>query len=95
MSDIESLEGRITAALDRISAGAERLAALEPAPVAADGAPSEDLAAQVAQLTARLDEERTANAQLEERVKLLKERQDGKLAELEANVEAGRGRSAR
>lgn len=88
MNDIADLESRITTALDRIKRG------LEAAPAAA--APATGASeAEVGALNAKLEEERTANAQLEERVKLLKERQDGKLAELESSVEAGRGRSAR
>lgn len=39
-------------------------------------------------LQARLAEEQTANAQLEERVKLLKERQDGKISDLERRIES-------
>ena len=89
MSEFSELETRITAALTRIKAG---LDASEPPASEAD-APASD--GQVEELTAQLDEERTANAQLEERVKLLKERQDGKVAELEGNVETGRARSAR
>lgn len=42
-------------------------------------------------LQARLAEEQTANAQLEERVKALKDRQDGKIAELEGRVSAHAG----
>lgn len=105
MSDIAQLEQRITSALDRIRRGIENLPAQSVAPsgseasirpTAAD-APPESAAtqAQVAELTARLDEEKTANAQLEERVRLLKQRQDGKLAELESNVDAGRTRASR
>lgn len=90
MSEIVEIETRLAAALARIKAGADGLAA--PA-APAEAAPVDD--GQVAALTAKLDEEKTANAQLEERVKLLKERQDGKLAELESNVEAGRARAAR
>ena len=93
MSELPELEARIAAALARIKVGLEGLdaPAEDPAPV------EEDAGAQatVAELTVKLDEERTANAQLEERVKLLKERQDGKLAELEASVEAARARAAR
>ena len=70
MSDIAALEGRITQALDRIRAGIERGAA--PA-AGGDGA----------DLHRQLDEERTANAQLEERVRALKARQDGRIADLE------------
>lgn len=53
------------------------------------------LNAQVEEVTGLLNEERAVNAQLQERVVRLKERQDGKLAELAANMEAGRGRAAR
>ncbi len=75
MSEINALEGRITAALERISAGMSQVSS---APV------SDDAAA----LQTQLDEERTANAQLVERVKVLKDRQDTKIAELEARVSA-------
>lgn len=92
MSDITQLEARIGTALDRIKGG---LGSLSRTSAAAETVDNSALEAQVAELTQKLDEEQTANAQLEERVKLLKERQDGKLAELESNVEAGRGRSAR
>lgn len=50
---------------------------------------------EVAELRRQLDEERTANAQLEERVKTLKHRQDGKLNDLESAVAAGRKRAAK
>lgn len=95
MSELPQLETRIAAALDRLKHGLDGLSA-PVAPVA----PVDDIdhsanAEKLATLSAQLDEEQTANAQLEERVKLLKERQDGKLAELESNVDAGRSRSAR
>lgn len=62
MSELEELQGRIAAAMERIGAG---LGALEAAqPEGAEGA-GEDLAQ-------ALDEERIANAQLEERLKKLK-----------------------
>lgn len=75
MSDINTLEGRITAALERISTGVDAMGAA-PAAVGDNG------------LQTQLEEERTANAQLVERVKALKERQDTKIAELEARVSA-------
>lgn len=93
MSELSHLETRISAALDRIRQGLDGGAA-PAAPVEAP-APSAATDDQVAELKRKLDDEKTANAQLEERVKLLKERQDGKLAELESNVDAGRARSAR
>ena len=95
MSDFPQLETRITTALERIRSGLDGFAA---PPVVADAPAAVDTfetTAKVAELTAQLDEEKTANAQLEERVKLLKERQDGKMAELESNVDAGRARSSR
>lgn len=73
MSEINALESRLTAAIDRIRAGVDGLGS---------GASAETSTA----LEAQLSEERTANAQLEERVKALKERQDNKIAELEARV---------
>lgn len=75
MSDISTLESRITAALDRIRQGLDR-----PTP---DQAPDNEL--QVA-----LDEERASNAELEERVRILKERQDTQVASLTARVETQR-----
>lgn len=80
MSDIESLQGRITAALDRIGAGVAELSKAAPAPETTD---ADDVDA----LKAQLDEERTANSQLEERVRVLKDRQDGNIAKLETRVE--------
>ena len=76
MSDIAAFEGRITAALDRIRAGLDR----------ADGGSGGDAGA----LQAALDEERTANAQLVERVRALKDAQEGRIAELEARLQAQR-----
>ena len=75
MSEISALESRITAALDRIRHGVDGLGA-------ASAVSDTDA------LNAQLTEERTANAQLEERVKALKARQDTRIAELEARVEA-------
>ena len=91
MSELPELETRIMTALERIKAGI----ATQSAPAPVNDVDTSALEAQVAELTNKLDEEQTANAQLEQRVKLLKERQDGKLAELESNVDAGRARSSR
>jgi hypothetical protein len=66
-------DSRIAAALDRIRVGLNGLGA---APLAADGA-------SIAALRAELDDERAASAQLQERVRLLKERQDTRLLQLE------------
>jgi len=71
MSEIIAYQSRIAAALERIRSGVDGMSS--------GGAAD-------ASLQARLAEEQTANAQLEERVKALKVRQDGKIAELEERV---------
>ncbi len=77
MSQVEELERRITAALDRIARGVSALdAAAETAPPGAD--PEE-----LAQVKAALEDEKLASAQLEERIRALHEKQDARIAELE------------
>lgn len=71
MGEIAELEGRITAALDRLAEGLVRLAERGDA----DKALVEELAA-----------EREANAQLEERVRAIKERQETIVASLQDEV---------
>lgn len=78
MSQIDALESRITAALERIGAGLDGL----EMPVQQDTSHLDELET----LRAALDDERTANAQLEERVRAIKEKQDGRVASLEAEV---------
>lgn len=79
MTDISDLQARITAALDRIGTGIEALdKASETEPVDAG---------EVARLTEALEEERTANAQLEERVRSIRARQDSAVETLAAEVE--------
>ena len=78
MSDIEEYERRITAALDRIGK------ALEARPAAAG---DEGLAE-------ALEAERTANAQLEERVRAIKEKQETTVSALESTVEDLKGEVA-
>ncbi|MHA6323898.1 hypothetical protein [Roseivivax sp. CAU 1753] len=91
MSDIDELERRIAAALDRIATGVEGLggdASVEEAPPEAD-------AGALAALQAALDDERLANAQLEERVKAIRDKQEGQFASLRAEAdEARRGLAA-
>lgn len=93
MTEISDLESRLSAALDRIRSGVERLgiSAGEADAIAPDAADGPTLA----QVQARLAEERDANAQLEERVKALKARQDGRLAELEAQADGARIKMAK
>jgi len=81
MTDISDLQVRITAALDRIGSGLEALE--RPAAPAADSGDSEE----VARLTAAFEDERTANAQLEERVRAIKEKQDTAVEALAGEVE--------
>lgn len=77
MTDITDLQARITAALERIGAGLEGLS---------PGGGADD-SAEVARLTEALEVERTANAQLEERVRTIKEKQDSTVEVLAAEVE--------
>lgn len=86
MSDIVELERRLTAALDRIGLGVAQLSkgdTAEAAPAAAD-----DSGAKIAELEAKLAEERSVNAQLEERVKALKERQDAQVSDVAQAADA-------
>lgn len=84
MQDIAELERRITAAMERISRG---LAARAEAAVAAapDMAEAE---AEIARLTEALDEERMANAQLTERLRVLHDRLEAASAEAAGKAQA-------
>lgn len=77
MSDISQLQERIESAFGRIGNGLDALGArgrgVDPGEVAA--------------LQAALDEEKTANAQLEERVRAIHEKQESTLAQLSGEVE--------
>ena len=87
MSGLHEFDNRIAAALDRIRAG---LAGPAATPVAAAaGGTDADL---FARLRAELDEERMVNAQMEERVRLLKDRQESRIAHLEAALAEERAR---
>jgi len=66
MSDIDELQRRITAAMDRVAAGLDHLGANSGGDSAALGQ--------------ALEEEKLANAQLTERVRVLNQRQEGELA---------------
>ena len=86
MTEISELEGRISAALDRIRSG---VSALENKAVGSADAPvaaaSDD--DRVAQLEADLAAQKDVNAQLEERFKVLKSRQDSVIADLNSGAE--------
>ena len=74
MSDIDEMQRRIMAAMDRVAVGVEALAS-------GDGAT-------VDVLQRSLDEEKTVNAQLSERVRVLGERQAKALESMEARSKA-------
>ncbi|MGJ8623623.1 MAG: hypothetical protein ACSHW1_12670 [Yoonia sp.] len=74
MSDIGNLEGRITVALDRIRRGLDAQGSGVASP----------------ELQAELDRERASNAELVERVAILKDRQDTQVASLTKRVETQR-----
>lgn len=82
MSQIDELQARITAALDRIAAGLE-------------ARPTRAQAEEIAALKAQIEEERLANAQLQERVRVLHERlaaRESVLARLEGTQSETMGR---
>lgn len=82
MQEIAELEQRITAALERIGKGLERIGAAPraPQPATAGTAPAADAA-----LRAQLEEEKALTAQLQERLRMLKER-DSK-TDLQARID--------
>jgi chromosome segregation ATPase len=80
MSDIDELQRRITAALDRVAGGLDQLGAKSGGDTAA--------------LEQALDDEKLANAHLSERVRLLKQRQDDDLAEVKASATGANERMA-
>lgn len=85
MSDIDELRSRIEQAFYLIGEGLERL---QPVPE------RQIDPAEVDALKAEIAEERTVQAQLEERIRALKDKHDKRVAELEAAVAAERGRLA-
>ena len=80
MSEIDALQQRLTAAMDRIASGLDGL-----------GASAGD---ETAALQTALDDEKIANAQLTERVKKMGERQDSALAAAQAATDAAQSRVA-
>ncbi|MDR9394941.1 MAG: hypothetical protein RI571_11625 [Roseovarius sp.] len=81
MSDIDEFQRRITAALDRIGQGLETLR-------------PEGEADEADTLRQQLDDEKLANAQLEERVKALRQKHESRLAQAE-KAEAERAEAVR
>lgn len=86
MSELAELERRISAALERIGQGLDRLPT-EGVGGAAP-APAGDAADTIARLTEALEAEKAANAQLNERLKAIKERDQQTLHGMETQVEA-------
>lgn len=93
MSEIDEYGARIAAALDQISSGLLELSRPAPAPVPSPEAAPVDTSVEEA-LRAQLEEERSANAQLEARVEALGERQDTRIAALEKDLSTERARLA-
>ncbi len=79
MTDIDELQRRITAAMDRVATGLGQL----------NSAGGDSAGMQQA-----LDDEKTANAQLQERIKTLTARQETELAELRAQADEAKGQMA-
>lgn len=100
MQDILELERRMTAAMERITYGVERLASGSAgaglgavgAGAAGAEAASGDAAARIAHLTEALDEERMTNAQLNERLRVLRDKagqgSDEAVADLQTKLAA-------
>lgn len=80
MADYPELVSRISAALDRIGGGLDHLGPL------GDSTAAETSADEVRVLREALEAERNANAQLEERVLAIKEKQEKVVARLEEEV---------
>ena len=80
MSQIDELERRLTAALERIGSGVDALRSS-----ANEAAPAAD-AGELAELRTALEDEKLANAQLEERLKTIHRRNDARIAEMETEL---------
>lgn len=78
MTPLEDLERRIATAFDRIVQAAENTAPAVEAP---------DNSEELISLRQALEEERTANAQLEERVRSIREKQETQVVALQAQVD--------
>lgn len=80
MSDIDELQRRITNAMDRVAQGLDNI---NTGPAGPDP-----------EMQQALEDERTANAQLTERVRTLKATSENEMAALRAQLEEGAGRMA-
>lgn len=86
MSDVNEVLDRISSALYRTGAALETFARPVPGPAPEAGADGTVVA-----LTRALDDERTANAQLAERLRQVKNRHDARAAVLETGLAQNRG----
>lgn len=90
MSDIAEYERRISFALERIGRGVDALAArpvTAPEPVtAAPPQPDAESLAELARLREALEAERSANAQLSDRVRAIRDKQETTLSALERRL---------
>ena len=80
MSDIEELQRRITAAMDRVASGLDRLGPRDTGPDR--------------ETMAQLEEERAANAELTERLRTLKLRADAEAADRQSHLQEAQARIA-
>jgi chromosome segregation ATPase len=78
MSDLSELEGRITAALERVGRGIEALSKQPEVPALDE--------AEVTRLKEALEAEKAANDQLEERLRAVHDKHEGYLASLGARA---------
>ena len=86
MNDIAGLEQRINLALERIGAGLDALDAGAMAPVAGAGGGDSAADERLAEMQEALEAERTTNAQLTERVRAIREKQETMVGGLEKKV---------
>ena len=80
MTDISELERRIASALDRIRSGVDGM----------DLAPAEPDTSALDALREELEAEKTANAQLEERVKVLRQQNETARTEVQSQLDAAK-----
>lgn len=90
MQDITELQQRLSAALDRIEADVEQLARPTPTPEPVPQ-PETPTGPDPAQLEAELAAERELVQQLEERLRSTRDRQEARVAAVEAELETAHG----
>lgn len=86
MSEITELEQRLAAALERISAGAEALSAQVEYAAFTQTETTPGDSEDVAKLEQALEDEKTANAQLEARVASIHAKLEGQMAEMQDQI---------